>query len=188
MNEAHLRICSSEEWAAYLEEDLAPWVLAPHDLGDQLLEIGPGPGLTTDLLRLSVPHLTALEMDLDLAGQLERRMSGSNVEVVCGDGAALPFPSGQFSAAVLLTMLHHVPSHQLQDRLVGEVLRTLRPGGIALGSDGLDTPERRELHQGDTFVPVDPAQWEQRLLDSGFASAEVEIRGDRFRFAASKAG
>jgi hypothetical protein len=51
VNEAHLAICSSPEWARLVEEELLPWVLEGHDLGDELLEVGAGPGLTTDVLR-----------------------------------------------------------------------------------------------------------------------------------------
>lgn len=55
MNEAHVRFCSSPEWASYVAGELLPWVLASYELGDDVLEIGPGPGLTTDLLRQMVP-------------------------------------------------------------------------------------------------------------------------------------
>ena len=44
MNEAHLRICASPEWAAFVESDLLPWVLREQDLGDEVLEVGPGRG------------------------------------------------------------------------------------------------------------------------------------------------
>ena len=67
MNEEHLALCSSPEWAAYVADDLLPWVLAGHQLGDELLEVGPGPGLTTDILRRHAGHVTAAELDADLA-------------------------------------------------------------------------------------------------------------------------
>ena len=68
----------------------------------------------------------------------------------------------------------------LADRVV-----TLRPEGFLFGTDGLDTPERRELHIGDVFVPVRPDELPARLTAAGFASSEVESRGDRFRFLAT---
>jgi hypothetical protein len=49
MNDAHLRICASPQWAAFVESELLPWVLREQDLGDEVLEVGPGPGLTTDV-------------------------------------------------------------------------------------------------------------------------------------------
>src|SRR5262249_5129329 len=51
VNEEHLAICSSPEWGKFVEDDLLPWVLGGYDLGDDLLEVGPGPGLTTDIPR-----------------------------------------------------------------------------------------------------------------------------------------
>src|SRR5689334_12756447 len=90
MNKEHLRICSSAEWAATVETEILPWALQQHDLGPDVLEVGPGPGLTTAVLSRMVAKLTAVEVDADLAAALATRMAGSNVEVIHGDGAALP--------------------------------------------------------------------------------------------------
>jgi ubiquinone/menaquinone biosynthesis C-methylase UbiE len=188
MNEAHLRICASPEWAAYVESELLPWALQEADLGDELLEVGPGPGRTTDVLRRRVPRLTAVEIDERLASALAQRMSGSNVEVVHGDGTRLPFDPAQFSAATLFTMLHHVPSAELQDRLLAEVRRVVRPGGLVVGSDAMATPARRELHQGDDYLPIDPGGLAARLTAAGFTDPVVEVHDDRFRFLATVPG
>jgi SAM-dependent methyltransferase len=185
MNEAHLRICASPEWAAYVESELLPWALDGQDLGDDVLEVGPGPGLTTDVLRCRVPRLTVVEIDDRLAQALAGRLAGSNVEVVHADGTRLPFGSGRFSVATLFTMLHHVPSADLQDALLAEVRRVLRPGGRLVGTDGLATPERTELHRDDDWNPVDPATMPGRLAAAGFAQPAAEVTGDRFRFAAT---
>ena len=56
MNEAHLQFLASPEWARTIETELLPWVLDVADLGDDVLEIGPGPGLTTDALRQHVAY------------------------------------------------------------------------------------------------------------------------------------
>jgi SAM-dependent methyltransferase len=188
MNEAHLRICASPEWAAYVESELLPWALQDADLGDEVLEVGPGPGLTTDVLRRRVPRLTAVEIDERLASALAERLAGSNVDVVHADGTRLPLRTGQFSAATLFTMLHHVPSDELQDRLLAEVRRVLRPGGLVVGSDGMVTPSRVELHEGDDYLPIDPAGLPARLAAAGFADPVVEVTGDRFRFMAAVPG
>jgi len=79
VNEAHLRILSSEEWAETLQVEMLPWVVEAGDLGDDVLELGPGPGLTTDLLRQRVRNLTAVEIDPALATALRDRLAGSNV-------------------------------------------------------------------------------------------------------------
>jgi ubiquinone/menaquinone biosynthesis C-methylase UbiE len=186
VNEEHLRLCSSPEWAAFVEHELLPWVLDGRSLGDDLLEIGPGPGLTTDILRNHAACVTAAELDPGLARQLADRLAGTNVEVVEADATALPFPAARFSSAACLTMLHHIPSAALQDAALAEVARVLRPGGLLIGADGLESPERRAAHEDDIFVPVDPETLVERLRAAGFAEAQVEVRGDRIRFAATK--
>ena len=146
--------------------------------------------MTTDILRQSVARLTAVEIDPLLAAALKNRLTGSNVDVVHADGAALPFEDRRFSGATSFTMLHHVPSPELQDRLLGEVRRVLRPGGLLIGVDSIDGPEWRELHTGDTCVPVDPDTLADRLQRAGFVQVEVELQrkapepARRFRFSA----
>ena len=40
-----------------------PWVLDGLDIGPSVLEIGPGPGVTTDLLRTRVDRVPCVEID-----------------------------------------------------------------------------------------------------------------------------
>ena len=51
MNRFHRWYCSSDRWAKTVRETLVPWVLNDVDLGDEALEVGPGPGLTTFEIR-----------------------------------------------------------------------------------------------------------------------------------------
>lgn len=184
MNERHLQLCASAEWAETVEQEILPWVLGTRELGQDVLEVGPGPGLTTDVLRRGVKHLTAVEVDADLASALARRLADTNVEVVHADATALPLERGRFSGATCLTMLHHVPSPAQQDRLLAEVRRVLRPGGLLVGVDSLESAEWWALHEGDTCVPVDPATLGARLARAGFVDVEVERGERRVRFAA----
>jgi len=163
-----------------------PWVLSGANLGENVVELGPGPGLTTDLLRLAVQRLTALEIDAKLAESLSSRLRGSNVEVVTGDATAMPFSDAQFSAGVSFTMLHHVPSPQLQDKLLREVWRVLKPGGVFVGADSLQSMLMRLIHIGDTLVPVDPETFAVRLEAAGFEVLELERNADAFRFHARR--
>jgi SAM-dependent methyltransferase len=181
----HVRRCASAEWGELVETVLGPWVLDGQELGERILEVGAGPGLVTDLLRRRAPWVVAVELDEQLAAALGRRLAGANVEVVTADASALPFHSGRFSSVACFTMLHHVPTLPAQDRLLAELRRVLRPGGVLVGTDGTDTPERRKLHVGDVFLPVPPAELPGRLTAAGFADPLVETRGDRLRFIAT---
>lgn len=183
MNQQHLALCASAEWAETVEREIFPWVLGERDLGDDVLEIGPGPGLTTERLVRRVPRLTAVEADPRLADELRARL-GTEVTVLNADATDLPLANDRFSAVVCCTMLHHVPSSEAQDALLAEVARVLRKGGLLLGVDSIDRPEWRELHEGDTCVPVDPSTFADRLYAAGFAEADVERGDTRFRFAA----
>ncbi len=44
MNAAHLDLCSSQEWRDMLRDFVLPFALADARLGDDVLEVGPGPG------------------------------------------------------------------------------------------------------------------------------------------------
>lgn len=192
MNQNHLTYLASPQWAHDLRVDLLPWLETVAELGDDVLEIGPGPGLTTDLLRERVPAVTAVEIDPDLAAALAGRLAGTNVEVIHGDATRMALPTDRFSAATCFSMLHHLPSAHAQDRLFAEVHRVLRPGGVFVGVDSLDTERIRAAHSDDTFVPVDPATLGRRLETAGFtavtivAAGEYRVRGDQIRFDAKK--
>jgi SAM-dependent methyltransferase len=187
MNLIHRRICSSAKWAAAVAERM-PSDLRGIDLGDDVLEIGPGFGATTRVLAARVPRLTAVEIDEASVRRL-RAEFGDRVDVVHGDGAALPFPDGRFSAVVCFTMLHHVPSPGQQDALFAEACRVLRPGGVFRGVDSQPGLRFRVLHIGDTMVVLDPAALPDRLRRAGFADVELKVRpGVRLSFLASKPG
>ncbi len=183
----HHWLCRSAHWRETIQQRL-PWVLAGFDLGPDVLELGPGPGLTTDLLQKSVKRLTALELDVELAESLRRRLRHSNVEVVTGDATAMPFAEAMFSGGVSFTMLHHVPSPELQDKLLREVWRVIKPGGVFVGSDSVQSLFMRLIHIGDTLVPIDPDKFGVRLEAAGFEVLEIEKKSGVFRFHARKPG
>jgi len=183
VNPEHLQLCASDEWRDALKNWIVPYALGGTGLGDDVLEVGPGPGLVTDLLRAEVPHLTAVELDDDLAAALAARLAGTNVEVVRGDATAMPFDDGRFTGAVSFTMLHHVPSADLQDRLFAEVARVLRPGATFVASDSLASDDLAAFHHDDTYNPVDPATVGDRLASAGFSA--VDVRHNEFGWAAT---
>jgi len=187
MNRIHRWYCASDSWRRVVGEKLLPWVLRGAELGDDVLEIGPGPGITTDFLRARVARLTSVEIDPGLAAALERRLRGTNARALHGDATRLDLPDASFTGAIACTMLHHVPSPTLQDRLLAEVRRVLRPGGLFVGSDSRTSPLFRLVHLGDTLVPVDPDRFAARLARAGFAEPEVRVAGRSFRFRARAA-
>jgi SAM-dependent methyltransferase len=187
MNLAHRWLCRSAYWKNTVETYILPWVLDGVDIGSNVLEVGPGPGVTTDLLRARVARLTCVEIDQTLANSLSRRMAGHNVTVLRQDATAMSFDDGTFDGALSFTMLHHVPTEELQNRLLGEVARVLRPGGVFAGTDSLYSRSFRLLHLFDTMVVVDPGTFPKRLKAAGFDEVRVDVmKPYAFRFRAWK--
>jgi len=186
MNWIHNRLCRSDWWKKTVERDLLPWALKDLDLGGHPLEIGPGPGLTTDVLRTRFPALTCLEIDPMHATALAGRLSGSNVTVEQGDAAAMPFTNDMFTGAMCFTMLHHMPSAELQDRLLSEAFRVIRPGAWLAGSDSRLSFRFRVLHINDTMVVCDPDKFGERLSSAGFSNVDVVLSERSFAFRGQK--
>lgn len=175
MNENHKR-CGSDEWRQLIRDTILPWALGDLDLGDDVLELGPGYGATTDVLAESAPKLTAVEIDEELADLLKERFRhNTRVRIVRGDATELEFPDGCFSGAACFTMLHHVPTAGLQDRLLAEAARVLRPRGLFVAGDSVPSPDLAAHHEGDTYNPIDPSGLAGRLENAGFTGVEVKI-------------
>jgi ubiquinone/menaquinone biosynthesis C-methylase UbiE len=173
MNEAH-QMCGSDEWRQAIRDVILPWALGDTDLGDDVLEVGPGYGATTDVLSQAVPRLTSVEIDDELASMLRERFATTpSVEIVNADATALAYDDERFTGAACFTMLHHVPTVELQDRLFSEVARVLRPGAALVASDSLGSDELAAHHEDDIYNPVDPTSLPARLEVAGFERIDV---------------
>jgi SAM-dependent methyltransferase len=168
-----MEYCASEDWRRLVHETILPVALADVDLGDAAIEIGPGPGFTTDILCTKTAHLTAVELDEGLAAGLADRLAGRNVEVVVGDATALDFGPDRFSGAASFHMLHHIEPVEAQDRVFAELARVLVPGATLVAADGVYSEGSALFHQEDTYNPIDPEALEPRLRAAGFDSVQV---------------
>jgi SAM-dependent methyltransferase len=185
VNENHANLLGTPEWAAHLHDDILPVVTSGVDLGGDMLEVGPGPGAATEWLRHRVRRLVAVELDPEAAAALRARFARTNVSVVVGDATALDYPDGSFDSVGMFTMLHHVPTPGLQNALLAEALRVLRPGGTLVGSDSLASDRLHHFHAGDTYNPVEPAALLTRLQTLGFGPITITV-GDTLLFRAGK--
>ena len=180
-----LKLLGTPEWAAFLHEEVLPVVTRGVDLGDDLLEIGPGPGRRRSGCGTGSSALSPSSSNLR---RPPRSGSGSReptCEAVAGDASALPYPDESFDAVGMFTMLHHVPTRALQDAILAGAFRALRPGGTLIGSDSLASDRLHRHHEGDTYLPVEPASFLTRLQTIGFGEIMLEV-SDRLLFRARK--
>jgi ubiquinone/menaquinone biosynthesis C-methylase UbiE len=187
MNRVHNLLCSSGWWSRRVERELVPWGLKGLELGDDVLEVGPGFGATTRVLTDRLGRLSVLELDPGYCRRLRAEFDGA-VEVTEGDATALPYPDGRFSAVLCFTMLHHIPTVAQQDQAFTEVARVLRPGGTFAGTDSIGSGWLfKSIHVGDTLNLIDPDGLPARLQAAGLAVDEVKRGGRSFRWRATRA-
>jgi SAM-dependent methyltransferase len=186
MNENHA-LCATPEWADHIHREVLGSLLTEIDLGEEMLEIGPGPGAATEWLRTRVRRLVAIEVDPESAQRLAARFTGTNVEVLTGDATQLEFADASFDSVGTFTMLHHVPTVTAQNQLLREAWRVLRPAGILVGSDSLASTGLHEFHAGDTYNPIEASSLIARLQTVGFDHVMVSVGYD-VRFVARKPG
>jgi SAM-dependent methyltransferase len=175
VNENHARVCGGPEWAEFMGAVVLPAVTRDVDLGQTMLEIGPGPGAATEWLRHKVERLTAVEIDEAAAELLAGRYAGTSVEIVAGTGTSLSYPDDSFDSVGSFTMLHHVPTLAQQNKILSEAFRVLRPGGVLVCSDSLASTDLHHFHVGDTYNPVEPASVIGRLQTIGFGKITIVV-------------
>jgi ubiquinone/menaquinone biosynthesis C-methylase UbiE len=187
MNRFENWFCASSLWRFVTERKLLPWVLSGHPLGDHVLEVGAGPGATTDELLRRAGRVTSLEYDPSFVAQLAQRHKSSRVTVVRGNAATLPFPDHTFSSVIAVLVLHHLQTPQQQNEAFQEFHRVLRPGGSFFAFEIRDGWLQRVGHIHSTFVPVSPASAFARLATAGFSRIAVDIERTAFRVCALRA-
>lgn len=100
-------------------------------------------------------------------------LAGQGRETVAADMRALPFAADSFDGVLSVQSIEHVPD---PERVVGEVRRVLRAGGVAV----FVTPNRLTFGRPDEVIdPFHYVEFDPRELRAlaGRAFGEVEVRG-----------
>jgi SAM-dependent methyltransferase len=95
----------------------------------RVLDIGCGIGLVEQELEQKVADLWATDMSEKSVEIAKARAPATRF--VHSGGVTLPFDSGSFDAAFTICVIHHVPP-AARAKFIGEMLRILRPGGVAI--------------------------------------------------------
>ena len=185
MNRAHACLCGSRYWGRAVRTTLVPWVLEAVPPVAHTIEVGAAAGATTAVLLERTETLTCVEIDPVRAEALAARF-GDRVRVVCDDAGALPFASDTFDLAVAIAMLHHVPSAAAQDRVLAEMTRVVRPGGVLACYEITANPLVRALHWFDTMTIIEPDDCATRLTAACLVDVSIDVRTSGYRFRARK--
>ncbi|MFC9893179.1 class I SAM-dependent methyltransferase [Nocardia sp. NPDC127579] len=108
--------------------------LAGLSADSHIVDVAAGPGTLSLLAAPQSARVTAIDFAGHMLEVLNRTAAAAghtNIETHVGDGQALPFPDGEFDAGFSMFGLMFFP-----DRTKGfaELLRVLRPGGVAVVS------------------------------------------------------
>ncbi len=98
MNIVHRWYCKSDMWAKQLVRGMT-FATSDLDLGDNLLEIGPGPGVGTGWVKERVRKRTPTEIDHKLPRSLRQRVGGRTRTGHRGGGGRTKWGSGRYEVA-----------------------------------------------------------------------------------------
>jgi len=109
--------------------------------GRHVVELGCGVGRWVEWWRDRGARYTGLDVSEEMIRLARDRHPGVEFVKVHAS-AALPLPDASCDLACSVTVLHHNPREQ-QNRLLGELLRLVRPGGHLLLLEGLEPKHGR---------------------------------------------
>jgi ubiquinone/menaquinone biosynthesis C-methylase UbiE len=121
--------------------------------GKSLLDLGAGMGgVSVALLRgheASGLSLQAMDYNPDYCriARLRARRYGLDLNIVVAAGEGLPYPANSFDCVVCMDVLEHV---QDAARVIAEMFRVLRPGGVVLTT----VPNRHAFRDPHYHLPV----------------------------------
>ncbi|MFH8370750.1 class I SAM-dependent methyltransferase [Streptomyces sp. NPDC018031] len=161
--------------------------------GARILDFGCGYGrLTAELDALGYHRVIGVDPSAALVARGRAEHPGLRLERV--EGPPLPYPDGEFDAALLFAVLTCLPGENAQRDTLAELARLVRPGGMLYVSD---VPLQSDAHHraryraaepwaeaygtfriedGGVFRHQDPARLRERLSGYGFETAE-ELTG-----------
>ncbi len=148
--------------------------------GKAVLDLGCAGGFMAEALAARGAHVTGIDPaeGAIAAARAHARAQGLRIGYDVGVGEALPYDSASFDAVVCVDVLEHVAD---LTRVLGEVARTLRPGGIFL----FDTINRNSLARLATIIIAEDLL---RLLPRGTHDPAMFIKPRELRVAMQGAG
>ena len=96
--------------------------------GDKVLDLGCGSGRLVEVFSdLEIDYLGADNCEEFI--KIAREKYPKNQFELIDSADKLPYPNNSFNLVFCLSMLHHIPGRKLQQSVVDEIYRVLKPGG-----------------------------------------------------------
>lgn len=148
--------------------------------GKTVLDLGCAGGFMAEAMALRGANVTGIDPAADAIEAARRHARASNLRIGydVGIGEALPYDAAAFDAVVCVDVLEHVSD---LNRVLAEVARTLRPGGLFL----FDTINRSPLARLATITVAEDLL---RLLPRGTHDPAMFIKPRELRHALTGAG
>lgn len=150
--------------------------------GDKAIDIGAGQGRHTFEMARRGVDITAFDMSesdmSDVAHMLaamreeDQIPAGAEVTTTVGDALALPYEDDSFDAVVASEILEHIPH---DDQAIAELVRVLKPGGVAAISVPASFPEKICWAFSDEYHEVEGGH--VRIYAPGELAGKLEQAG-----------
>jgi ubiquinone/menaquinone biosynthesis C-methylase UbiE len=121
----------------------------------KVLDVACGTGHLLRMLGAALPEAKLFGVDLSphyLARARETLPRKLDVSLVCENAEQLPFPTAHFDAVVNVFLLHELPA-EVGARVLSEMARVVRPGGLVVVADSLQLGDAPELERELTSFP-----------------------------------
>ncbi len=122
----------------------------------RLLDIGCGNGRFLRQIVEAFPRLPATGLDLSPAYCAEARArlaAWPQVEIVTGAAEALPLEEGSLDAVTCVYLFHELPP-RVRREVAREIARVLKPGGVLVLADSLQSGDAPDLDRMLEYFPV----------------------------------
>ncbi|MFN0093463.1 MAG: methyltransferase domain-containing protein [Dehalococcoidia bacterium] len=206
MYDPHGRAAKAEKAIAVMRDFAASPAGGARELsGLSLLDIGSSTGYLASQYARAFGHVTGVDIDEPAVLHAQATHRAPNLTFAAGDSMKLEYPDASFDAVTCTHIYEHVPD---QERLMGEILRVLKPGGFCYFAAGnrlglmeahyrlpfLSWPPKwvshrylRLMRKGDEYYETHRTLWGLRRLAAGFIIHDYTLRVIRHpeRFAAT---
>ncbi|MEZ6024367.1 MAG: class I SAM-dependent methyltransferase [Hyphomonadaceae bacterium] len=122
----------------------------------KLLDLACGNGRFLGQVLTAFPRMPATGLDLSPAYCAEARARlarWSQVEVATGAAEQAPFEDASFDAVTCVYLFHELPP-RVRRAVAGEIARVLKPGGVLVLADSIQTGDAEDLDRMLEYFPI----------------------------------